>query len=163
MLCFRIFMILLVDDVRNGVFHNTDKRTAKDMKAEEYLTIYADGAGKSDLKAIWDDVFSSLNPPEGSDITDISEWRFNYLWDYYQMDDVKNGIYHGTNADYTDIVRDYAAKMENDVVNNPERQGCVAVTRELANILDTLVGRETFENVQNGWLKFCYYYEYLGA
>ena len=151
-----------MDDVRNGIFHNTDQRTAKDKKAQEYLEIL-NTQGEAQLKAVWDDVFSSINPPENSGITDISAWRYEYLWNYYQMKDVINGIFHGTNADFTNIVRAYAAKMENDIENHPERQGCVAVTRELATILDTLVGRETFENVQNGWLKFCYYYDYLGV
>ena len=164
-----------VDEVRNGNFHNTDNRTAKDIKALEYLDIL-DTKGKNELKAIWDDVFSSITPAEGSDVTDISEWRYNYLWNYYQMDDVKAGRYHGTNEDYTAIVKGYLAKVDSDnpmipsevdptvlVPTYPERQGCVAVTRELANILDTLIAREVFEDVQNGWLKFCFYYDYLGA
>jgi hypothetical protein len=79
------------------------------------------------------------------------------------MDDVINGIYHGRVDDYTDEMLAYVAKMENDTVNNPERQGCVAVTRELAEILDTLIAREVFEDVQNGWLKFCFYYDLLGV
>lgn len=156
-----------MDDVRNGVYHNTDNRTAKDIKAQEYLDIL-NTEGKDELMAIWDDLFSSITPPEGYE-GDISEWRYNYFWDYYQMEDVQNGIFHGTNTDYTDIVLGYLAKVDEDnpIVDGlptyPERQGCVAVTQELAEILDTLVSRELFENVHNGWLKFCFYYDYLGA
>ena len=206
-----------MDDVRCGIFHNTDKRTAKDIKAQEYLDIL-ETDGKAELMALWDDLFSSIEPPakapvcrvehtdkdedlicdicgestdtpvipecEGEHVDEngdtdcdlckkdmrvISEWRYEYLWNYYKMDDVKAGIFHGTNEDFTDVVRGYLAKVDEDnpLVDNlptyPERQGCVAVTRELAEILDTLIGREIFENVHNGWLKFCYYYDYLGA
>ena len=131
-----------------------DKTTAK------YQIINADG--KDALKAYWDSEFSSILPGDGENVSDVSEWRFNYFWNYYKMDDVIEGIYHGKVTDYTDEMLAYVAKMENDVDNNPERQGCVAVTRELAEILDTLIAREVFEDVQNGWLKFCYYYNILG-
>ena len=150
-----------MDDVRNGVFHNTDNRTDMDRKALEYLEIF-NNDGKDELKAIWDDVFSTIVPGADEEVTDVSEWRFQYFWDYYQMDDVQAGIFHGKNVDYTAIMREYALQMENDPENNPERQGCVAVTEELAEILDTLIAREVFENVHNGWLKFCFYYDLLG-
>ncbi len=150
-----------MDDVKRGIFHNHDNRTDKDMKALEYLEIY-NADGKETLKAYWDSEFSSILPGEEDNGDDISEWRYNYFWNYYKMDDVIAGIYHGKVADYTDEMLAYATKMENDVTNNPERQGCVAVTRELAEILDTLIAREVFEDVQNGWLKFCFYYDLLG-
>ena len=151
-----------MDDVKNGIFHNHDNRTDKDMKALEYLEIY-NADGKDALKAYWDSEFSSILPGENETISDISEWRFSYFWNYYKMDDVIAGIYHGNVTDYTDEMLAYVAKMENDTANNPERQGCVAVTRELAEILDTLIAREVFEDVENGWLKFCFYYKLLGA
>ena len=156
-----------MEDVRNGIFHNTDNRTDKDIKAQEYLEIL-ETEGKAELMAIWDDLFSSITPPEGYE-GNASEWRYNYFWTYFQMADVQAGIFHGTNTDYTDIVLGYLAKVDEDnptvdgLPTYPERQGCVAVTKELAEILDTLVSRELFENVHNGWLKFCFYYDYLGA
>ena len=157
----------LLDDIINnclktGIFHNTDNKTDKDIKALEYLEIY-NADGKSALKEYWDAEFSSIVPGEDESVTDISEWRFNYFWTYYSMDDVLAGRYHGIVENFTDEMLKYVAAMENDIVNNPERQGCVAVTRELALILDTLITREVFEDVQNGWLKFCFYYDILGA
>ena len=151
-----------MDDVMKGIFHNTDNRTDKDLKAEEYLE-YLKENGEDALKAYWDSEFSSILPDEGDNVTDISAWRYEYFWNYYQMDDVMNKIYHGNVTDYTQVMNGYVEKMENDVANNPERQGCVAVTRELAEILDSLIAREIFEDVQNGWLKFCYYYDILGT
>ena len=149
-----------MDDIRAGIFHNTDDRTAKDIKAQEYLEML-ETEGKAKLMATWDDFFSSVTPPAGYE-GDVSEWRYNYLWEYYEMDDVKNGIFHGEHKDHTATIDKYIALMD-DGTASPERQGCVAVTRELAEILDTLVSRELFENVHNGWLKFCFYYDYLGA
>ena len=151
-----------MDDIMKGIFHNHDNRTVKDVTAQRYLEIY-NNEGKEALKAYWDSDFSSIVPEDDPSVTDISEWRFNYFWEYYQMDDVQEGIFHGKLDDYTDEVLAYVDKMEDDTANNPERQGCVAVTRELAEILDTLIAREVFEGVQDGWLKFCYYYELLGV
>ena len=150
-----------MDDIMKGIYHNTDNRTEKDITAQRYLEIY-NNEGKEALKAYWDSEFSSIVPAEDSGETDVSEWRFNYFWNYYQMDDVQAGIFHGMLEDFTDEILAYVEKMEDDIAN-PERQGCVAVTEELAMILDTLIAREVFEDVKDGWLKFCYYYDLLGV
>ena len=86
---------------------------------------------------------------------------FEENWIAYQMDDVINGIFHGKGEDRTDVVRQYVEKML-DEAEHPERQGCVAVTEELAEILDMLIHVQVFENVENGFTKFCYYYKHLG-
>ena len=104
-----------------------------------------------------------INAESSSDYRTASERRYDYFWNYYKMDDVKAGIYHGKVANYTDIIEKYVAMMEDNGTVNPERQGCVAVTEELAEILLALIDKEVFENVQGGWLKFCYYYEILGV
>ena len=150
-----------MDDIMKGIYHNTDNRTEKDITAQRYLEIY-NNEGKEALKAYWDSEFSTIVPAEDSGETDVSEWRFNYFWSYYQMDDVQAGNFHGMLVDFTDEILAYVEKMEDDIAN-PERQGCVAVTEELAMILDTLIAREVFEDVKDGWLKFCYYYDLLGV
>jgi hypothetical protein len=43
-----------------------------------------------------------------------------------------------------------------------EREGCVPVDARLAEILQMLMDKYTFENVDNSWIKLCYYYDYLG-
>lgn len=156
--------------LKTGTFHNTDNRTDKDIKAQEYLRYIAENPGEENgrnlaLMAYWDAEFDSiLIEAEGNgDTRNVSERRYDYFWEYYQIDDVKNGVFHGKIANYTNIIEGYVTKMENDVENNPERQGCVAVTEELAEILLALIDKEVFENVENGWLKFCYYYDILGA
>ena len=152
-----------MDDVKVGKYHADEiSKTDKDITAEKYLEVF-NTEGKDALKALWDTDFSSIVPPSSENVSDISEWRFQYFWTYYQMDDISAGKYHGINIDYTEDMLAYVELMENDTANNPERQGCVAVTKDLATILDYLIGREVFEDVKDGWLKFCYYYELLGV
>ncbi len=80
----------------------------------------------------------------------------------YQLDDVAKGIFHGTGKDETETILRYIAAIENDE-NFVERQGCVAVTKELSEILSQLYAKFVFEDVQHDWLKFCFYYKHLGA
>ncbi len=85
------------------------------------------------------------------------------LWnETYKMSDVAKGIYHGKGEDETETIKAYIDAIE----NNPdfiERQGCVAVTKELSEILSQLYEKYLFEDVKNDWLKFCFYYKHLGA
>lgn len=87
--------------------------------------------------------------------------NFEANWTAYKMEDIENGIFHGDGVDQTATVRAYAEKMLNET-EHPERQGCVAVTEELALILDELMHRQVFENVEEAFVKLCYYYKHLG-
>ncbi len=78
----------------------------------------------------------------------------------YQLKDVFAGKYHGTGKDYTEEMRAYCAQV--DKSSNTERNGCVVVTKELAEILQMVMEKYTFENVDHAWTKLCYYYDYLG-
>ncbi len=80
----------------------------------------------------------------------------------YQMDDVAKGIYHGAGKDETATIEKYIALMD-DGSEAIERQGCVAVTEELASVLSQLYAKFIFEDVINDFLKFCFYYKHLGA
>ena len=79
--------------------------------------------------------------------------------DLYQIDDIFNGRYHGDGPDLTEEIRAYAAQIDK---SGSERDGCVAVDERLAEILQMLMDKYTFEDVDNSWLKICYYYDYLG-
>ncbi len=145
-----------MDDVANGIYHATGAFTDRDIKALEYKAVYDDG-GKAALEALWNEEFSYLTTvPSGYDS------KYDYLWEFYAMQDVMadgfNG--HGEIDDYTAVIDKYIALMTSDDVY--ERQGCVAVTEELMNILDIAVGKYVFDNALHGWLKFCFYYNYLG-
>ena len=92
----------------------------------------------------------------------------------YQMADLKKLKFHGHGEDYTDVVVRYAEKMitKNENPMDPdsliteyptELQGCVEVTKELAEVLQKLMDKYTFEGVKDSWVKLCYYYETIGA
>ena len=77
----------------------------------------------------------------------------------YQLEDVYEGIYHGAGEDLTEEMRTYCSQ----VITTPgEKHGCVVVTERLAEILQMLMEKYTFQNVEDSWIKLCYYYEYLG-
>lgn len=77
----------------------------------------------------------------------------------YQIDDVFEGRYHGDGPDLTEEMRAYAKKIDK---SNTEKNGCVVVDERLAEILQLLMDKYTFEDVENSWIKLCYYYDYLG-
>ena len=77
----------------------------------------------------------------------------------YQLDEVLAGKYHGKGPDLTEEMRGYL----DDMLTSPvEAKGCVVVTERLAEILQMLLEKYTFENVDDAWTKVCYYYDYLG-
>lgn len=103
----------------------------------------------------------------GNDVEKTKEY-LEKLWgeDYdanaeiYQLDDVLAGRYHGDGDDLTEDIRKYVSKIDK---SGTELNGCVVVDEELAEILQQLMDKYTFEDVENSWLKLCYYYDYLGA
>ena len=78
----------------------------------------------------------------------------------YQLDDVYEGKFHGEGEDLTEEVKEYL----DDIITSgaKETQGCVVVTERLAEILQLLMEKYTFENVDEAWIKICYYYQHLG-
>lgn len=102
---------------------------------------------------------------------DVEETRkyLKELWgeDYdfyvgeYKLDDIFAGVYHGEGEDYTSKIKEYLGKA--DTSGAPERKGCVLVDKELADILQMLMDKYTFENVEQSWLKLCYFYDSIGA
>ncbi len=90
------------------------------------------------------------------------EWGESYDANYaeYKVDEVFAGKYHGAGQDWTSKIKEYEKKI---IKSGPKaEQGCVVVTKELAEILQKLMDKYTFENVDNSWLKVCYYYDHLG-
>lgn len=78
----------------------------------------------------------------------------------YQLKDVFAGRFHGKGEDLTDEISAYLDKI---ITSGPkEMQGCVAVDEHLAEILQKIMDKYTFEDVDDSWIKMCYYYETLG-
>ena len=86
---------------------------------------------------------------------------YDYYYEFYQLDDLQNGIFHGNGEDMTDDISAYLDKLIDDP-EHPELQGCVAVDEELAEILQKLIDKFSFQ-VEGSWTKVCYYYDYLTA
>lgn len=80
--------------------------------------------------------------------------------EFFQMEEVLDGKYHGTGEDLTDEISAY---LDDIITSGPkERIGCVVVTEELAEILTLVMEKYTFENVDHPWTKLCYFYDHLG-
>ena len=77
----------------------------------------------------------------------------------YQLDDVFAGRYHGSGEDCTEAIKKYLDKIDK---SGTAIDGCVVVDEELAELLQQVMDKYTFEEVENSWLKICYYYDYLG-
>ncbi len=89
-------------------------------------------------------------------------WGESYeeYYELYQVNDVLNGDYHGLGEDMTDEINKY---LDDIITTGPaERQGCVVVTEELAELLQLLMDKYTFKGVETSWRKLCYYYDYMG-
>lgn len=123
--------------------------------------------GGFDFSRTEDDLYvlSFLNKFEG-DVEATDEY-LHELWgaDYdsyaeiYQLEDVYEGKYHGAGEDLTEEISTY---LDDIITSGAELKGCVPVTERLAELLQLLLDKYTFENVDNSWTKICYYYEYLG-
>jgi uncharacterized protein YihD (DUF1040 family) len=89
-------------------------------------------------------------------------WAEDYDANYeiYKVEDVFEGRFHGTGEDLTAEISAYLSKMYQGSAK--ERVGCVPVDQKLADLLQALMDKYTFEGVENSWIKLCYYYDHLG-
>ena len=137
-----IFSTPIVNDmIDKGAFDFT--KTEGDLLVLSFLTKNNNDkeAAKKELKEYWGD-------------------DYDYYYELYLVDEVFAGKYHGEGEDLTNEIKEYAKQI--DKSSNTERNGCVVVTERLAEILQMVMDKYTFENVDNSWLKICYYYDYIG-
>ena len=78
----------------------------------------------------------------------------------YQIEDVFEGKYHGKGEDLTAEISTYLSQMI--TTGGEEIKGCVPVSERLAELLQLLLDKYTFADVDDSWTKICYYYQYLG-
>lgn len=135
-----IFNMPLAQIVENGGFDFT--KTEDDEVILQYMAENGNDPKKTRdyLKELWGD-------------------DYNERAEQFQLNDVLNGKYHGEGADMTRQARAYISKMAEGPV---ERQGCVEVDEELAQLLQLLMDKYTFAGVDHSWTKLCYYYDRLG-
>ena len=124
--------------------------------------------GGFDFSKTEDDLYIlGIMESQGNDIEKTKEYLKAYWGEeydsyakLYQLDDVFAGKFHGKGQDYTEEARTYLKKMI--TTGSKERRGCVVVTERLAELLQLLMDKYTFENVDNSWIKLCYYYDHMG-
>ena len=85
--------------------------------------------------------------------------EYDHYAESYMLEEVYDGIYHGAGGDYTEKIREYSKKMG----TSGELKGLVAVDKELAEILQLLMDKFTFQGVENSWIKVCYYYNTINS
>ena len=117
-------------------------KTEDDMYILAYMAMFDNDVDETDayLRELW-----------GEDYDTYAE--------AYQLQDVYAGRYHGTGKDYTAEMQTYLSKM---ISGSGATGGCVPVTERLAELLQMLMDKYTFENVEDSWIKLCYYYDHLG-
>ncbi len=111
-------------------------------------------------------VLSYLDKNGGDEEATIAELK--ELWgeeyegyaEIYKVEEVLDGKFHGEGEDLTEEMKTY---LDDIIKSGPkERMGCVVVTERLAELLQILMDKYTFRNVDHSWTKLCYYYDYLG-
>ena len=84
-------------------------------------------------------------------------------YDMEVVEEIFQGIYHGKGQDYTEEIKSYLTKIIEHSEEHPELEGCVPVDARLAELLQMIMDKYTFQGVENSWLKMCFYYDHLGA
>ncbi|MBE6678118.1 MAG: TlpA family protein disulfide reductase [Ruminococcaceae bacterium] len=153
--------------ISNGYAYDENGNIIKDENGNPVVVEGMISLGGFDFSKTEDDLYIlgylELN---GNDVDATREY-LKKMWgdsydDYaegYKVDDVLAGIYHGKGEDFSDEISEYESKIIKD---GSVKDGCVPVDEELAELLQLLMDKYTFEGVENSWLKVCYYYNYLG-
>ena len=148
--------------------YNEDGSAQVDAEGNPVMVKGMIDMGGFDFSKTEDDLYIlGIMEAQGNDVDKTVEYLKAY-WgaDYdayaeaYQLEDVLEGKFHGTGDDLTEEMKGYLKKMIS--TGAQELRGCVPVDARLAEILQLLMGKYTFENVDNSWIKLCYYYDYLG-
>ena len=77
----------------------------------------------------------------------------------YKLEEIFRGEYHGEGEDLTPAISAFLSQV---ITDGSVNDGCVVVTKDLADLLQALMDKFTFEGVENSWRKLCYYYDHLG-
>ena len=132
-----IFSDSLLNMIDKGAFDFT--KDESDHIVEGYIASFKTTDYKAEFKALWGD-------------------DFDYYWEEYQVEDVLDGVYHGDGENMTELARKYAGKL----ITSGDLEGCVEVNEELADLLQQLMDKYTFKDVDHAWTKLCYYYKHFG-
>lgn len=133
-----VFNVSLEKIIEMGGFNFT--MNADDLEVVEYLEYFGADKCEASLREAWGN--------EG-----FEAWA-----EEVKFYEVKQGIYHGT-VDRTEEIKTYLSKKEPASTEAPLLEGCVKVDAKLAELLQQLMDKYTFEGVENSWRKLCYYWK----
>ena len=163
-----------IDMITAGAFNF--KYSEEDL----YVLNYLEKVG-GDVEKCKADLREELGEAYNAKYTEYGYDGTPYTVSGYAVDEVLAGIYHGKGEDETATMREYASKIikAGDTITTVSEDGntvievvveegspmigCVAVDAELANILQLLMDKYTFEGIENSWLKLCYYEQFFNA
>ncbi len=129
---------------------------------DEEMLIYIKYCEENDL-----DIYEYLHSIWGEDDPETEELEgYPYFEQVYRPDDVINGKLHpiGDGEDKTAVMEKYIDLIITAATadKSDKEVGCIKVTEELRDILKQLLDKYVFEDIEEGYTKMCYYYEYLG-
>lgn len=148
--------------------YNEDGSLAKDANGNQLYVKGMIDLGGFDFSKTEDDLYILAFLEKRDFDVEATDAYLREMWgdeydayaEIYQLEDVYEGKFHGKGEDLTEEVKAYLDDMITS--GSKETQGCVVVTERLAEILQLLMEKYTFENVDDAWTKICYYYQYLG-
>ena len=154
--------------ISNVPSYNEDGTIKKDENGETVMITGMIDLGGFDFSKTEDDLYILSFMKKYDNDVEATDAYLRELWgeDYdsyaeiYQLEDVYEGKYHGEGENLTEEISAYLDKII--TTGSADKQGCVPVDERLAEILQLLMDKYTFENVDNSWTKVCYYYDYLG-
>ena len=148
--------------------YNEDGSIQKDAEGNTVMISGMVDLGGFDFSKTEDDLYILSFLKKHDNDVDATDAYLREMWgeeydayaELYQLEDVYEGIYHGAGEDLTEEISTY---LDDIITSGPEElRGCVVVTERLAEILQMVMNKYTFENVDDAWTKMCYYYQYLG-
>jgi len=96
--------------------------------------------------------------------------EFGNVTEGFAVEEVLAGTYHGAAGDLTEEVKSIVANRmikvgtvigDETIAEGDVRIGCIIVDARLAEILQLLMDKYTFEGVENSWTKICFYSQYF--
>ncbi len=153
--------------IATGPAYNADGSIQKDENGETIMITGMIDQGSFDFSKDENDMYIlSFLKKHDMDV-EATDAELRELWgeeydsyaEIYALEDVYKGKYHGTGEDLTEEIKEYL----DDIITTgaPELFGTVKVDQRLAEILQLLMDKYTFKNVEDSWLKISYYYQNL--
>ncbi len=145
-----LFENTILEGIKSGAFDF--QKTALDIEIEMYLEQFEQSG--TDIETGFIELWQTEDEKsQGNGKSYKYEQRRDLI------DDVMNGIYHGI-GDRTAEMQEYAEQLITNS-DNEELNGCIAVTEELAELLQVFMDTYSLE-AEHSWTKLCFFYRHYG-